>query len=102
MEIRAILYAYKKYGVKDNGFIVPIVYSDSSYCVNSFNEWIHNWASRGWLKSNNKVPENLDLMKKYYDLYKQGYRIDLRKIKGHSTNQWNNLADALATDKITT
>lgn len=31
----------------------------------------------------------------------KGYRIDLRKVKGHSNNQWNNLADELATGKIT-
>ena len=29
-----------------------------------------------------------------------GYRIDLRKIKGHAGHQWNELADKLATGKI--
>ena len=32
--------------------------------------------------------------------YKQGYRIDLRKVKGHAGNEWNELADQLATGYI--
>ena len=54
------------------------------------------WASRGWLKSDNKTPENLDLIQTYYDLYNQGYRITLLKCHGHAGNQWNEMADKLA------
>ena len=59
-----------------------------------------NWANNNWIKSNKKQPENLDLIKVYYDWYKKGYRIDLRKVKGHSNNKWNQMADDLATGKI--
>ena len=52
------------------------------------------------MKSDNKPPENLELIKAYYDWYQEGYRIDLRKVKGHSDNKWNNLVDKLATGKI--
>lgn len=101
MELKAILYVMLNYGVKcDDWGQPPIVYSDSAYCVNTFNEWMFNWARNGWIKSDKKVPENLDLIQVYYDWYKQGYRIDLRKIKGHDGYEWNELADQLATGYI--
>ena len=100
-ELKAILYVMLNYGVKcDDWGQPPIVYSDSAYCVNTFNEWMFNWARNGWVKSDKKVPENLDLIQAYYDWYKQGFRIDLRKIKGHAGHEWNELADQLATGYI--
>ena len=77
-----------------------IVYSDSSYCVNTFNDWMFSWQKRGWVKSDKKIPENLDIIKTYYEWYQLGYRIDLRKIKGHNGHEWNEMADDLATGKI--
>ena len=105
-EIKAILYSFLNYGVniyKNSNFNIeiPIVYSDSNYCVQTFNEWMFNWANRGWIKSDKKQPENLDLIQAYYDWYQKGYRIDLRKVKGHNGNKWNEVADQLATGKIT-
>lgn len=61
---------------------------------------MYNWARNGWLKSDNKSPENLDLIKTYYDLEKRGFKITLEKIKGHAGNRWNEMADQLATGKI--
>ena len=108
MELKAILYSFLNYGVNINnpllGFNIdiPIVYSDSNYCVQTFNEWMFSWAKNGWTKSDKKTPENLDLIQAYYDHYQKGYRIDLRKVKGHSGVKWNEYADKLATDKIDT
>ena len=101
-ELKAILYTFLNHGIKldDWNMDVPIVYSDSNYCVQTFNEWMFNWARNGWIKSDKKVPENLDLIQAYYDWYQKGYRIDLRKIKGHAGHQWNEMADGLATGKI--
>ena len=96
-EIKAILYVMRNYGC---GETRPLVYSDSAYCVNMFNEWIFSWERNGWKRSKNQEILNLDLIKEYWDLYQQGYRIDLRKIKGHAGHQGNELADALATGKI--
>ena len=107
MEIKAILYSFLNYGVNINnpllGFNncdIPIVYSDSNYCVQTFNTWMFSWAKNNWIKSDKKQPENLELIKAYYDWYQKGYRIDLRKVKGHSDNKWNQMADDLATGKI--
>lgn len=101
-ELKAILYAMLNHGVNTNKYDFsqiepPIVYSDSAYCVNTFNQWMFSWARNGWLKSDNKTPENLDLIQAYYDWYQKGYRIDLRKVKGHAGVRWNEMADKLAT-----
>ena len=100
-ELKAILYVMLHYGVRcDEWGQPPVVYSDSSYCVNTLNDWMFGWARRGWVKSDKKTPENLDLIQAYFELYKEGYRIDLRKIKGHAGHEWTELADQLATGYI--
>lgn len=103
-ELRAILRVMLTAGIKPgNEFMpdIPVVYSDSAYCVNTFNDWMFRWAENKWIKSDGKTPENLDLIQAYYDHYMKGYRIDLRKVKGHAGNKWNEIADKLATGKIT-
>ena len=76
MELKAILYAFLNYGVNinTNEFTnnIPIVYSDSNYCVQTFNSWMFSWANNGWVKSDKKTPENLDLIKAYYNWYQKG------------------------------
>ena len=100
MELKAILYAFLKYGVNKDNFHYPIVYSDSAYAINTFENWMFNWAKNGWRKSNNQIPENLELIQAYYNWYQKGYRIELRKVKGHQGNYWNEMADKLATGKL--
>ena len=60
-----------------------------------------SWARNNWKKSDKKTPENLDLIQAYYDWYQKGYRIEIRKVKGHNGNKWNEIVDQLATGKIT-
>ena len=102
-ELKAILYAFLNYGVKEENDWnnnIPIVYSDSNYCVQTFNDWMFRWAKNNWIKSDKKIPENLDLIQAYYEWYQKGYRIDLRKVKGHAGQKWNEMADGLATGRI--
>ena len=100
-ELKAIVRTMLLYGIKNDEWgQPPIVYSDSNYCVQTFNTWMFSWARNGWIKSDKKEPENLDLIKAYYDHYMKGYRIDLRKVKGHAGNTYNELADKLATGKM--
>ena len=101
-ELRAILRVMLIAGAdsKQDWIQPPVVYSDSAYCVNTFNDWMFRWANNNWIKADGKTPENLDLIQAYYGQYMKGYRIDLRKIKGHAGHEWNELADKLATGKI--
>lgn len=102
-EMKAIIWALEHYGGEEyrgNGVLIPTVYSDSSYCVNSFTNWIQGWKANGWRRAGNKPLENLDLIKKYDELVQEGKKIDLRYIKGHNGHIWNEIADNLATGKI--
>ena len=102
MEMSAILWALTHYGAKDGDFFIPIVYSDSMYCVNSFTNWIKNWKANGWVRAGNKPLENKDLILEYDRLTtKERLRVDLRYVKGHNGTLFNELADQLATGKIT-
>ena len=101
MELSAILWAFLKYGAPATaGNNPPVVYSDSAYCVNTLTSWMFNWEKNGWIKGDRNKPENLDLIKPFFHYWKRGYRIDLRKVKGHAGNKWNTMADALATNKF--
>lgn len=99
MEMEAILWALENYG---NVLNPPKVHSDSSYAVNTFNIWMWGWKKNGWIKGDKKVPENLDLVKKYDIIITEKEKdIILVHVKGHSVNTFNNIADALATKRIT-
>lgn len=101
MELMAILWAMENYGSKADDFFSPIVYSDSMYCINSFTNWIKSWKANGWTRPKNKPLENKELMQKYDKMTTEGIQIDLRYIKGHAGEKGNELADMLATGKIT-
>ena len=96
-ELKAILYTLLKYGTSKP---TPVVYTDSAYALNTLTTWMWSWKDNGWLKRDNRIPENLDLIKTYYEYWQKGYRIDLRKVEGHSGNIYNDLADLLATGKL--
>ena len=90
-EIKAVLWTLLTYGNLN-----PVVYSDSAYVVNTFNSWVWKWRKNGWLKSDNKTPENLDLIKAFCEYWDKGYRITLRKCDGHKGVKYNEMADKLA------
>lgn len=73
-----------------------IIYSDSAYAINTFSSWMYCWERKGWVKSDGKIPENLDLVKAFYDINSK-MCITFKKVKGHSDNKFNELADKLAT-----
>ena len=96
-ELKAILYSLLNYG-KINPTVT--VYSDSAYSVNTLTNWMFGWARNGWIKSDKKTPENMDIIKPYYDYLNNGYKINLVKVPGHSGVVWNEVADALATGRL--
>lgn len=95
-EMKAILWAVGFYGQFN-----PTIYSDSAYAVNTFSTWMWNWKNRGWIKSDKKTPENLDLIKAYDELVKIQGKPNFVHIKGHAGDLYNEIADQLATGKIT-
>ena len=92
-EMKAILYAACRARLAGES---AIIYSDSAYAINTFTNWMYSWERNNWIKSDGKVPENLDLVKAFFDLSKT-MDINFIKVKGHKGNKYNELADKLAT-----
>lgn len=76
------------------------IITDSEYSVNIYNNWIHNWIKNNWKTSSGEEVKNSDIIIKTHDLLKkcekEGIKITIKWVKGHSTNYFNNLADKLA------
>ena len=65
MEMSAILWCLANYGKYPEEVIV---YSDSSYAINTFTNWMFSWQRNNWRKSDNQPPENLDIIQTYLNL----------------------------------
>lgn len=77
-----------------------ILYSDSAYVVNAFNQkWIDIWIHNGWRTSNRKPVQNRDLWVQLLSLT-QKHKVKFIKVKGHSDNKYNNECDELARKAI--
>lgn len=96
MEITAVLEGLK--ALKNDCEVE--VYSDSAYVVNAFNaKWIDNWKKNGWKNSQKEEVKNKELWQEL-DTLVQKYKVKFNKVKGHSTNEYNNRCDELARNAI--
>lgn len=88
MEILAVLnslYALNE-GYKDHKIRI---FCDSTYVVNGCNTWAENWVKTGARKS------NMDLWNQIVELKKE-YDIELKWVRGHNGNHYNELCDEMA------
>ncbi|MGQ0678214.1 MAG: ribonuclease H family protein [Actinomycetota bacterium] len=92
MELTAIMEAYKML----KGGSTVTIWSDSTLCVRTINEWAAGWERQGWKRKTGPV-ENLDLVRPLYELSKTQPDVKLRWLKGHAGQRWNERADVLAT-----
>lgn len=94
-ELTAILMGLKelqKLGFENK----PIeIFSDSAYCVNGINDWVHGWVRNGWINSKKKPVENKELWKEIYEIRRDFKNLSFTKVKGHSDNKGNIEADLL-------
>ena len=95
MELLAAIMSLKK--IKTNSEVV--IFTDSTYVKNGITEWMKNWKKNGWKNSNKKPVKNKDLWEKL-DKLCEANSVSWKWVKGHSTNEFNNLADELATKAI--
>lgn len=72
--------------------LVMTVYTDSAYCKNGLESWMHGWATKGWKKSDGSIVENVELWKHAHSIYDPA-RVTLVKVKGHSGVEGNEKAD---------
>lgn len=68
---------------------------DSKYVLDGITKWLPNWKKAGWKTAAKKPVKNEDLWRRL-DSAIQSHTIDWRWVKGHSGNQGNERADALA------
>lgn len=94
MELTAILKALE--WVKDIDENI-IIYSDSTYSVNSITVWYKKWAKK---KKIIKSRLNLDLIKPCVDLYVSRRNLQITWIRGHNGNKYNEYTDGLAVEAM--
>ena len=95
MELLAAIMSLKK--IKTNSEVV--IFTDSTYVKNGITEWMKIWKKNGWKNSSKKPIKNKDLWEKL-DKLCEANSVSWKWVKGHSTNEFNNLADELATKAI--
>lgn len=71
------------------------IYTDSQYVRNGINQWMANWKRNGWKTSARKPVKNAELWQRLDELV-QSHRIQWHWVRGHSGNDGNEQADALA------
>lgn len=93
--MEAILYIkpyYKSFGHE------YIIYTDSNYALQSVTNWVNNWVKNDWKNSKKEPVANKSLIEMIYVKLHEMPNIQILKIKGHSGDMWNEMADDLATD----
>jgi len=72
------------------------LFSDSQYVVNGISKgWAQRWKSRGWLLSNKRPAENIDLWEQLLALC-ETHQVRFEWIRGHNGHAENESCDRLA------
>lgn len=92
MELTAAIEAIKAHDV-------PVcICSDSAYVINCFvQKWYVGWERRGWMNAARQPVANRDLWEQLIPLVLENDVI-FRKVRGHSGDVLNDLADRLAVE----
>jgi ribonuclease HI len=72
-----------------------LIITDSRYVVSNYEEYVPEWKKNGWRKSGGGNVINIDLWKEICSLSPEFKSCKLQWVKGHSTNKFNQEADAL-------
>src|SRR5690606_7565772 len=70
------------------------IYTDSEFWINVITKWAPGWESKGWVKKGGEI-KNLDLVKEAFQLFQES-QAELVWVRGHSSNELNELADEWA------
>lgn len=82
----------EKYSIK--------IHTDSAYICNCFKDkWWAKWIMNDWKNSKGKDVANKGFWECIIDYY-NSYDIEFIKVKGHSNNEMNNLADKLVNEAM--
>ena len=76
------------------------IHTDSAYICNCFKDkWWAKWIMNDWKNSKGKDVANKGFWECIIDYY-NSYEVEFIKVKGHSNNEMNNLADKLVNDAM--
>lgn len=99
-ELLAIYAALYTISIQNNQHNMKyVLYSDSEYSVKAYNEYINNWLKNGFIGAKGEGVKNQDLIIKSWTLLseiKNKASLEIRWIKAHVDNKYNNQADELA------
>jgi ribonuclease HI len=98
MECRAMLEALEFVPTPaGNPALKPLVVmeTDSQLCIDGLTKYRKRWEAHRWKKDDGKLVENADLIQLIAGRIDKMH-VGFWKIKGHTDDPWNDLADALA------
>jgi len=79
------------------------VVSDSTYVVHCFTKkWYVGWKAKGWKNAKKEDVANQDLWRPLIDHVLERDDVTWRWVKGHSGDEWNDVADRLAVEAAAT
>jgi ribonuclease HI len=96
MEIMAVIESLRLVKKKSN----VCIYTDSTYVKDGISSWIKQWKINGWKTAAKKPVKNEELWKELDSLVNQ-HQIEWVWVKGHSGDEGNERADALANKGVT-
>jgi ribonuclease HI len=73
-----------------------VLHTDSEYVKNGITRWHTGWVRRNWRNAAGDPVANMDLWRRLLDASAR-HKVDWRWVRGHSGNEMNERADALAT-----
>ena len=71
------------------------LHTDSQYVKNGITSWLKKWKANGWKTADKKPVANVDLWQRL-EAACGDHKIEWRWVKGHSGDEMNDRADALA------
>jgi ribonuclease HI len=82
-----------------------VIYSDSDYAIKSFTTRGDSYKNKGWKKYNGTEIENVELVKRGYELFKKYPNVSINHVKAHTGKKdllslGNEMADKLATQSL--
>ncbi len=102
MELQAVKAALQYAATINTPLDNIFVMSDSAYIVNCIHDgWYKKWRTNGWITSQKTAVQNKELWEDIlllYEVLQQQHHVEFIKVKGHSGDKYNTIADKMATE----
>lgn len=97
MELKAFINGIKEAVKLRNNNEEIVINTDSAYIYNCLMQgWYDKWRSNGWQTAKKTPVKNKVLWEQLIDYWEKTPKLSVKKVKGHSNNYGNAVADQLA------